>query len=113
MGKTIDLTRMTAHIIIDRADRINYIERTVGWGTIVVEAPDPVHPGTIKALTSTGVIVVRGEDDNTIITAWIAEVRQAVSVWIMAKNNNHLPRWLWNVVNYNNNTPYWRMKVAA
>lgn len=112
MGKRIDLTKMSAHVIIDRADRINYIEKTVGWGTVVVEAPNRGHEGTRKALTSTGVMVIFGED-NFIITAWIADVNQALWTWIEGKHNNHMPKWLWNVVNYNNNTAYWRNKVAA
>lgn len=112
MHKKIDLTKMSAHFIIDRADRINYIEKTVGWGTVIVEAPDPIREDVRKALTSTGVLIIFGRED-IIITAWIADVNQALRVWLDAKNNNHLPKWLWNVINYNNNTEYWRNKVAA
>ena len=111
MGKQIDLTKMSAHVIVDRESRINHIENSVGWGTIVAETPDPAHEGTIKALTSTGVVIVKGEDDF-IITAWIGNVNQTVWIWKHAKGDKPLPRWLWNVVNYNNNTPYWK-RVAA
>lgn len=112
MGKKIDLTRMSAHVIIDREARINMIENTIGWGTEVITAPDKKQRDATATLTSTGVIVIRGLD-GMIITAWVASVPQAISVWIRGKGNNHLPSWLWNVVNYNNNTPYWKNLVAA
>ena len=112
MGKRIDLTRMSAHIIVDREARISMIERTIGWGTEIITAPDKKERDATATLTSTGVIIIRSLD-GMIITAWIASVPQAVSVWIRGAGNNHLPSWLWNVVNYNNNTDYWRNKVAA
>lgn len=112
MGKKIDLTRMSAHVIVDREARIRHIENSIGWGTEVITAPDLKERDATATLTSTGVIIIRGMD-GFIITAWIASVPQAVSVWIRAKGNNRLPHWLWNVVNYNNNTEYWQNLVAA
>lgn len=112
MEKEIDVTRMSAHVIIDRAARIAHIENSVGWGNAVVIAPDKKERDATATLTSTGVIVIKSLD-GIIITAWVASVAQAVSVWSRAKGNTHLPHWLWNVVNYNNNTEYWRNLVAA
>ena len=112
MSRIIDTTRMSAHVIIDRADRINHIEKTVGWGRLIVKTPDKAHEGVYKVLTSTGVIVIQAED-GFIITTWIADVRQAVKVWKAAKGDRPLPHWLWNRVNYNNNTEYWQNLVAA
>lgn len=112
MGKRIDLTRMSAHFIIDRADRIQRIENSIGWGTIVVNAPDRNKENVYRCLTSTGVLIIKDENDF-IITAWIADVKQAVSVWKAAKGDRPVPKWLWNVINYNNNTKYWQKKVAA
>ena len=40
MGKRIDLTKMSAHVIIDRAYRINCIENSIGWGTEIARALD-------------------------------------------------------------------------
>ena len=112
MGKKIDLTRMSAHVIIDRKARINLIERTIGWGTEIITAPDKKERDATATLTSTGVIIIRSFD-GVIITAWVASVRQALAVWIRGTGSNHIPSWLWNVINYNNNTEYWRNKVAA
>lgn len=110
--KHIDLTMMSAHVIVDRAERIHHIENSIGWGTIVAEAPDRKEQNATAILTSTGVLVIRAMD-GTIITAWVANVKQAVAVWKTAKNGKSIPHWLWNVINYNNNTTYWRNLTAA
>lgn len=112
MGKQIDLTRMSAHVIIDRADRVRHIENSIGWGTEIARAPDRNAEGVYRVLTSTGVMIVQGED-GFMITAWVASVNQALDVWVKAKPGKKIWSWLWNVINYNNNTEYWRNKVAA
>ena len=112
MGKHIDLTNMSAHVIVDRQARINNIENSIGWGTEIITAPDKKERDATATLTSTGVIIIRSLD-GMIITAWIASVAQAQAVWGRAKGTARLPRWLWNVVNYNNNTEYWKNLVAA
>lgn len=109
--REIDLTNMSAHVIIDRKTRIEIIEKTVGWGTPIVEASDKKGRDATATLTSTGVLIVRGAD-NMIITAFIATVRQAQAVWNRA-GAGKMPTWLWNMINYNNNTAYWKMRVAA
>ena len=108
----IDLTKASAHFIVDRKDRIEIIEKTVGWGEPIAEAKDKKDRDATAILTSTGVIVVRAFD-GMIITAFVATVRQAQAVWSRATGTTAMPRTLWNIINYNNNTTYWRMKVAA
>ena len=108
----IDLTKQTAHAILDREVRFSIIEKTVGWGTPVVIAPDKKGRDATATLTDTGVLIIR-QPDGTIITAWVASVAQAQAVWGRATGNLKMPRKLWNVVNYNNNTRYWRNLVAA
>lgn len=112
MGKQIDLTRMSAHVIIERANRIRAIENSIGWGTEIARIPNKSRKGTYKVLTSTGVLIIQGED-GLMITAWVAGVSQAIDVWVGAKPGKKMWMWLWNVINYNNNTEYWRNKVAA
>ena len=111
MGKNFDTTNMSAHAIIDRKIRIELIENTVGWGHKIVTVPDNKNSGAFATLTSTGVMVITA-DDGFIITAWVANVRQAVAVWKRAKGNMPLPSWLWRMINYNNNTALWH-KMAA
>ena len=112
MNKIIDLTMMSYHATVERAHRVSNIENSIGWGEIVAEAPDRNDANVRRALTSTGVLLVLGENDF-IITAWIANVGQAAAVWKKANNGARMPRQLWNMVNYNNNTTYWQNLVAA
>lgn len=110
--RQLDLTRMTAHAIVDREMRFKVIENTVGWGNPVVETPDRDGKDATATLTDTGVMIIR-DMENTIITAWVANVRQAQAVWGRATGNSRMPCKLWNMVNYNNNTTYWQNLVAA
>ena len=109
--RKIDTTKMSAHVIIDRKFRIDLIENTIGWGTKIVTVPDKENSGAFATLTSTGVMVITAED-GMMITTWVASVKQAVAVWKTAKGDRPLPKWLWNVVNYNNNTTAWQKMVA-
>jgi len=110
--KELDLTNVSAHVILDRKTRIDIIEKTVGFGKPFVEAEDLKGRDATATLTTTGVIVIR-DLNNMIITAWIASVPQAISVYRRATGKKNLPANLWNMVNYNNNTELWQKKVAA
>lgn len=107
----IDTTNLSAHVIVDRKMRIDLIENTIGWGDTIATIPDKHNIGTFATLTSTGVIIISTEE-GFILTAWIANVRQAVAVWKTANGEKLMPRWLWKVINYNNNTETWH-KMAA
>ena len=108
----IDFTNMTAHATLDREPRFTAIENSIGWGNPVVMVPDRKNETATATLTDTGVLIIRGLD-NTIITAWVANVRQAVAIWRQATGVLQMPKALWNMVNYNNDTTYWRNLVAA
>ena len=110
--KAIDLTTVSHHVIVDRKTRFEIIEKTVGFGNPVVEAPDKKGRDCTATLTDTGVIVII-DPFGIIVTAWIASVKQAVSVYSRATGKTQLPQKLWNMVNYNNNTEFWQKKVAA
>jgi len=109
--KILDTTILSAHVIVDRSTRIDLIEKTVGWGNPIVEAPDKKGRDCTAILTTTGVIAIL-DPDGMIVTAWIASVKQAIAVYARATGNPVLPRRLWQVVNYNNDTTEWR-KMAA
>lgn len=110
MTKQIDLSKSSAHVVIDRATRVSIIEKTIGFGTPVIEAPDIKERDAKAILTSTGVIVIEGAN-GTIITTWIASVAQAISVYKRATNGQNIPKDLWAVVNYNNNTETWKAMI--
>lgn len=109
--KTIDFSKATTHVIVDRKVRIEIIEKTVGFGVPFVEAPDEKGFDCTATLTTTGVIVIMGANGE-IITAWIASVKQAMAVHARATGTTKLPKKIWNVVNYNNNTAEWKKMVA-
>ena len=110
--KTIDLTAVSYHVIADRKTRFEIIEKTVGFGNPVVEAPDKKGRDCTATLTDTGVIVII-DPLGIIVTAWIASVKQAIAVYSRATGKQQLPKELWNMVNYNNNTELWQKKVTA
>ena len=107
----IDTTKFSVHVMIDRQTRIEVIEKTVGWGDTFVEAPDEKGRDCTAILTTTGVIAILAAD-GTMITAWIASVRQAMAVYARATGTTKLPPKMWRMVNYNNNTEVWQ-KMAA
>lgn len=101
-----DLTNMSAHAIVDRKERIDFIERTIGFGkpVVVTKRDRDINGDAVTVLTSTGVVVIEVEETREIITAFIATVRQAQGIWHRAKGNQKMNKRLWNIVNYNNNT---------
>ena len=109
--KQIDFSKASAHVLIDRKTRVEVIEKTVGFGVPFIEAPDIKERDCTATLTTTGVIVIM-DDNGEIITTWIASVKQAVSVYARATGTTKLPKWIWNIVNYNNNTEIWQKMVA-
>ena len=103
---SIDYTNMSYHALADRGERFAFIEDTIGWGEPVATAQAERDNTVTETLTNTGVLIVRNEY-NTIITAYVARCKQANRVWDNAKKGR-MPRWLVNVINYNNNTEYWK-----
>lgn len=109
----IDLSNISAHALNDRKIRIQFIEKTIGIGSPCLICQDPNNKGCVQTLTSTGVLIVRNKTTNMIITMFIATATQAVDVCFRATGHKVLPSDLWDMVNYNNNTPYWKEKTVA
>ena len=103
-----DLTNMTYHAQVEREDRFSLIENTIGWGRPVVTTQSTTDETAKITLTKTGVIIIQNKDTNSIVTAYVASVSQACRTWEAVKGNKPLPKWLWNRINYNNNTRYWK-----
>jgi len=109
--KTIDPNYLSAHVIIERKWRLDWIEKTVGFGNTVAEAPDRKDPTLTDVITDTGVYAVL-TPDGMVVTCWIAQVYQAKRLCKKANNMKAFYTTLYNVVNYNNNTREWREMVA-
>lgn len=94
-------TNLTAHARFDRMTRIEYIIDTVGIGEVIAECASHNENGGYRRLTSTGVIIVVGNDKRTIITAFIAEPKQAAAIYLEAKKVRKMPDNLYNRVRKN------------
>lgn len=110
--KNYDLTVISDHVDNDRRARFAMIEKTIGFGNPIAEAQDRKPGGNCtRTLTDTGVIIVINPY-GTIITAFVAGVKQALQVYSDATGTTKMPKKLWNMVNYNNNTMEWKKAIA-
>ena len=86
------------HAQLDRRHRLEYIFKTVGFGDVVMaEMP---HGDKLLQLTDTGVVLVRGTktEDKPLITAYIATITQAVTIYCTNMSTDKLPAVLWKKV---------------
>ena len=90
-------TKMSRHAINDRLDRLTNLVITLGAGEVAFSRPDYNHPGTIKEITTTGIILCRKAEDGTLITGFMATIDQAYEVY-----GGKPPQTIFNVVKYNN-----------
>ena len=98
----IDITNISAHSFNDRKERIAQIH-AVGMGTpiAVIKEIDTQGRTVSKTLTSTGVIVIRN-NENMIITLYLAEIHQAVKIFRENYGKVRLPEDIYNKILLNN-----------
>jgi hypothetical protein len=98
----IDITNISAHAFNDRKERIAQIQ-AVGMGTpiAVIKEIDAQGRSVSKTLTSTGVIVIRN-NENMIITLYLAEIHQAVKIFRENYGKVRLPEDIYNKILLNN-----------
>ena len=109
----IDPNNISFHVFQDGMNRYSFIRNSIGFGEpiVVLTEDKKVGGNATTTLTSTGVVVIRNAH-NTIITTYIANMKQAKTIYFKATKNTMMPRSLWLAINYNNNTKEWK-KVAA
>ena len=101
---TININEFTYHARVERAGRINLIVNTIGWGQIIVTAPDMYgKPNVETVLTDTGVMAIRDKETCTIISVWIASPKQLKAVY-RRRGEEKVPKQLWRRANYYFNT---------
>ena len=67
----------TKHLTEDRMERAVFIATTVGFGEIIEEFyVEDNHGKHFECVTSTGVIIVKGLDKQTIVTMYVARYNQ-------------------------------------
>ncbi len=94
---------MTAHLTLDRKERLDRIERTIGIGKPVAIASDRKHQDCFNILTDTGVMIIQTYD-KTIVTLWVARLSQAIDVYKRTTGSSRLPQKLFETIQ-RNNTP--------
>ena len=110
--RTFDINTISDHADKDRKARFEMIAKTIGFGTPIAEATDKKENGDcVRTLTDTGVLVVI-DPYGVIVTAWVASIKQACRIYKEATNNTRMPKKLWNIINYNNNTAEWKKVIA-
>lgn len=87
---------LSKHVQWDRTDRISFIKNTIGFGELVAEHES--FKGGYRGLTSTGVIIIMDEKHEKVITAYIANVQQAVSTYCIATKQEKVPSELFQTI---------------
>ena len=98
----ITCTNMTNHAQNDRKDRITYIQNTIGFGYAII-AEEVQTGGTVRQLTDSGVVLVRSltKPDQPLVTAFVANMVQAIEIYRTATNKYDLPKYLKKMVQRN------------
>ena len=84
----------TFHLSEDRLDRVVFIATEIGYGNVIKEKlyHDETRGTFWRQLTDTGVLIVRTEDKNKVITLWLANINQATETY----NGARLPQYVYN-----------------
>ena len=92
---------MTYHCAVQRANRVQNIINTVGLGQIIKETYtmswDKPQAGKYVCLTDTGIVIVKDELREKIITMYVATYRDLLVIYRGGK----IPKWLHKKVDQN------------
>ena len=85
----------------ERKDRINFIEKKIGFGKDIATNIFLSEKRSMKTstpsksiLTDTGIIKIVSVDDDVLITAYIATVGEATAIYRKCHNVKYCPDWL-------------------
>lgn len=74
--------KFSRHLRNDRADRVNFILNTIGFGKIVKMISAGRDGRTAwRGITNTGVMVITDGEKKTLLTMWIASTDQLKQVY--------------------------------
>lgn len=82
---------MTRHARYERRDRFNYIVDNIGIGEPLCIAPSK-NPNAVSILTDTGIVIIKRNADNAIITAYIATMSEATAIYYQSGMTTPLPQ---------------------
>lgn len=93
--------KISYHYSVERKDRINFIEKKVGFGEDVAttiflsnKRAEKTSIPSKSILTNTGIIKIVSADDGVLITAYIATIGEATAIYRKCHNVKYCPDWL-------------------
>lgn len=91
--------KVSHHVAVERIDRVVWIAQKIGWGEQILETVDNERFSRY-CLTSTGVVLVKAYNSDTLITAYVATIGQVYAMH-KACGISHIPWYLENKVKKN------------
>lgn len=85
---------MSAHVREERLDRLTYIAMNVGFGEVIIENRLETKR---ECITDTGVILVKGLEDDFLITAFIGTIDKVSAIY-HANGYERIPTSVYNKV---------------
>lgn len=82
---------LTYHAKVERIDRLTALIINLELGEIIFEAPDERNEGSVRCLTSTGIILVKSIHTGAIITGYMATMDQLHAMYY-SMNQREIPR---------------------
>lgn len=90
--------RMTKHASQERIERMMFLVTEVGLGNEMCSVRS--ERGCREVLTTTGVVLVLG-DDNILITAYLANMDRVTYIWRNSIGARKMPNWFYEQIKAN------------
>lgn len=90
---------MTDHAKVERLDRLVECVKRIGLGDVILTAPN-YDRSSMRQLTSTGIILVVSADGKTLITGYMGNMSQVISIY-RANGIDKLPNSIYKMVKRN------------
>ena len=82
---------LTYHARVERIDRLTALLVNLELGEIILEAPDERNEGSVRCLTSTGIVLVKSIHTGALITGYMATMDQLHAMYYSI-NQREIPR---------------------
>ena len=72
--------RMSYHASVERIDRLTSLVQRLGFNEIAYETVDSQNPEHIISITDTGIILIRGRQDGTLVTGYMGTIDKVTAI---------------------------------
>ena len=73
--------KMSYHARVERIDRLVACMTTLGYNEFAYRIPDPRNAEHIYLITDTGIILVVGADDGSVVTGYMATIDKITALF--------------------------------